>query len=281
MQSTDQMTRSGVAAELYLDLLKKCLSRYIFGEQYRPLTGRNRIARAAVGAVHGVLRPAGFELVRHSQFDSAMRAAGIDIPADAETMIGLSRLNHLQDCVTEVISEGVPGDLIETGVWRGGACILMRAVLKAYGETGRTVWLADSFEGLPEPNRTRYPAETDEGLVRGLFSAGLEQVQENFRRYGLLDSQVRFLPGWFRDTLPHAPFSRLALMRLDGDLYESTMDALVNLYPRLSVGGYVIIDDYFLACCRAAVDDFRARENVRETLLRTEDNMGAYWKRVR
>jgi hypothetical protein len=273
-------TTAHTAIELYLDLLKKCVSRYIFGENYRPVMGRNVLARAVLRSVHGVLRPAGFEIVRHSQFHPEARATGLDIPPEAETMIGMDRLDHLQDCVTDVIRRGVPGDLIETGVWRGGACILMRAVLKAYGDTTRNIWLADSFEGLPEPNRT-LPAETDPGLVRGMFSAGLEQVKQNFSRYGLLDDQVRFLPGWFRDTLPAAPFTRLAVMRLDGDLYESTMDALVNLYPRLSVGGYVIIDDYFLDCCRAATDEFREREKIGEPLLRTRDNMGVWWKRER
>jgi Macrocin-O-methyltransferase (TylF) len=196
-------------------------------------------------------------------------------------MIGMVRLDNLQDCVTEVIREKIPGDLIETGVWRGGACILMRAVLKAHGDRSRIVWLADSFEGLPRPNRDLYPAETDPRLAEGMFSAGLAQVKANFRRYNLLDEQVQFLVGWFRDTLPRAPFEKLALMRLDGDLYESTMDALVNLYPKLSIGGYVIIDDYFLDCCRSAVDEFRQTENIEEPLQRTADNMGAFWKRAR
>jgi hypothetical protein len=195
-------------------------------------------------------------------------------------MIGMVRLNNLQQCVTEVLREHIPGDLIETGVWRGGACIFMRAILKAYGDTARTVWVADSFQGLPDPNRARYPAETDPRLARGHFSAGLQQVQDNFRRYGLLDDRVQFLVGWFRDTLPVAPVEHIALMRLDGDLYESTMDALVNLYPKLSVGGYVIIDDYVLECCRTAVDDSRRKANIVEPLLPTADGESVYWKRV-
>ena len=113
-----------------------------------------------------------------------------------------------------------------------------------------------------------------------MFSAGLAAVQNNFRRYGLLDEQVRFLVGWFRDTLPAAPMQRLALLRLDGDLYESTMDSLTHLYPKLSRGGYVIVDDYFLDCCRSAVDDFRRKEKIEGPLLHTRDNMGVYWKRA-
>ena len=81
-----------------------------------------------------------------------LRENGEDWPLIAHTMIGMKRLDNLQYCVEKVIAENVPGDLIETGVWRGGAAIFMRAILKAYGVTGRRVLVADSFEGLPSPN---------------------------------------------------------------------------------------------------------------------------------
>jgi hypothetical protein len=85
--------------------------------------------------------------------------------------------------------------------------------------------------------------------------------------------------GWFRDTLPRLPIERLAIMRLDGDLYESTMDALVNLYPRLSIGGYVIIDDYNLECCQQAVHDFRRQHSINDEIVHI-DGAGVYWKRI-
>jgi O-methyltransferase len=95
----------------------------------------------------------------------------------------------------------------------------------------------------------------------------------------LLDEQVRFLEGWFRDTLPAAPIKRLAVLRLDGDLYESTIQALESLYDRLSTGGYVIIDDYGnVAGCRQAVHDFRARRGINEP-IRPIDWAGVYWRR--
>ena len=135
------------------------------------------------------------------------------------------------------LTDGVPGDLIETGVWRGGATILMRAILKARGVTDRVVWVADSFAGLPAPNAARYPLDAGINLHRfPQLAVTLERVQDNFRRYGLLDDQVRFLKGWFRDTLPAAPIERLAVLRLDGDLYESTIQALESLYDKLSAG---------------------------------------------
>jgi len=196
------------------------------------------------------------------------------------SMAGFKRLDNVQFCVEDVLVHGVPGDVIETGVWRGGSTILMRAVLAAYGVTDRRVWVADSFEGLPPPNSTDYPS--DEGVDLRLYpelSVSLEQVQSYFERYDLLDGQVRFLKGWFRDTLPTAPIDQLAVIRLDGDLYESTMDALVHLYPKLSVGGYLIVDDYgALLPCREAVHDYRAAHDIHDVLVPI-DWTGAYWQR--
>jgi O-methyltransferase len=195
-------------------------------------------------------------------------------------MIGLKRLANLRMCVESVLDEGVPGDLIETGVWRGGATIFMRAIMKTHGVTHRLVWVADSFAGLPQPDTARYPH--DEGVTLHRFSqlaVPLECVQENFRRYGLLDAQVRFLRGWFRDTLPTAPIERLAVLRLDGDLYESTIQALDGLYAKLSVGGFVIIDDFGnVAACRQAVHDFRANHGITEP-IQPIDWGGASWRR--
>src|SRR5262249_26086845 len=155
---------------------------------------------------------------RPRPLDLDVREQGRDWPVHAETMIGIHRLAQLQDAVETVLRERIPGDLIETGVLRGGASIFIRAVLAVFGAPRRTVWLADSFQGLPPPDPVAYPV--DEGVDLSQISelaVSLADVQENFRRYGLLDDQVRFLPGWFRDTLPPAPIGRLAVLRLDGD----------------------------------------------------------------
>jgi O-methyltransferase len=199
----------------------------------------------------------------------------------AETMIGLRRLENLEECIVDVIRGGIPGDLLEAGVWRGGATILMRAVLKAYGATDRVVWVADSFQGLPKPDPDHYPADAgDRHWTWPQLSVSEAEVRRNFARYGLLDDQVRFLAGWFRDTLPNAPVDRLAILRIDADMYESTREALTYLYPKLSPGGYVIIDDYGdVAGCRKAVDDFRA-ENAIAQELRKIDTAGVFWQRV-
>lgn len=214
-------------------------------------------------------------------FDPDKRAAGRDWPSMAHSMIGRARMANLRMACCDVIEKGVPGDFIETGVWRGGACIMMRGILRAYGDTTRRVWVADSFEGLPKPDAAKYAADRkDRHHTVEVLAVSLEQVQDNFRRYGLLDDQVRFLKGWFRDTLPTAPIERLAVLRLDGDMYESTMDGFVNLYHKVSPGGYVIVDDYHaVPACKTAVHDFLAGLGPKGAVQIHEiDGTGVYWQ---
>lgn len=211
------------------------------------------------------------------------------INGSAVSMLPLKRFEHLQTCIEDVLARGISGDLIEAGVWRGGATIFMRAALKAYDSTDRTVWVADSFEGLPEPDAEKFPleAKAHQGPVMTKtykhLAVSLEEVQRNFRAYGMLDEQVRFLKGWFKDTLPSAPIERLAIARLDGDFYESTRDGLVNLYDKLSIGGYIIIDDYgetSWTYCRKAVDEFRRERGIEEPLIRV-DSKCHFWRKLR
>jgi O-methyltransferase len=272
------------AAELYLDLMKNCLTRYIFPEIHRPLhrpplTIKN-IAWLAYPPIAAILEKRGLRLYRDATVDLERRAEGRDWPADAETMIGLKRLNNLQFCIEQVLRDDVPGDFIETGVWRGGACIFMRAALQAYGDATRQVWVADSFEGLPKPDGRYQQDKGDRHWKKSDFlGVSLDQVKANFSRYGLLDDRVRFLKGWFKDTLPTAPIERLAILRLDGDMYASTMDSLQNLYPKLSAGGYAIIDDYGeILSCRQAVDDFRAANQIEAPVIPI-DLGGVYWQK--
>ena len=209
-----------------------------------------------------------------------IRREGLDWPSRAYTMIGIKRLDNLQHCIESVLDNNVPGDFIETGVWRGGATIFMRAALKVDRMTDRRVWVADSFEGLPAPTPEKYPADAGDLLhTFGELAVSLERVKEHFRRFDLLDDQVCFLKGWFRDTLPDAAIKKLAILRLDGDMYESTMDALVHLYPKLSGGGFTIIDDYgAVGACRKAVDDYRNEHGIVED-VHWIDWGGIYWQK--
>jgi hypothetical protein len=242
---------------LYLDLLKRQLIGMIYEDA--PYPGRRKADKPL------------------PQYDQKLRASGRDHPSKAHSMIGLRRMDNIQWCVEQILADGVPGDLIETGVWRGGATIFMRGLLAAYGITDRTVWVADSFEGLPTPDIERFPQDTGwQPLARQLAISEAE-VRANFARYKLLDNQVRFVVGWFSESLPRAPIAQLALLRLDGDLYGSTWDALSALYAKVAPGGFVIIDDYNFVTCRQAVDDFRAQHNITARLQKI-DGSAVFWR---
>lgn len=212
------------------------------------------------------------------------RAGGIYFRRDIRrigfgyTMIGRPRLDDLDLCVSTVLDEGIDGDLVEAGVWRGGASILMRGVLMAHEDPARRVWVADSFAGLPKPQSERDTIDlsADE---RPELVVPLPRVQANFARFDLLDDRVHFLEGWFRDTLAGAPIEQIAVLRLDGDLYESTRQTFDALYDRVVPGGFVIVDDYgVLPECRQCVDDFRAERGITDPIT-TIDWTGVRWRK--
>lgn len=263
----------------YLELLKRSL----LGELEAPSRDLEPIGASSnplLRVVQRRLDDRGLVLAAPAVEDAAERREGRIWPRRAMTMVGRRRLDNLQHCIEDVLAQGVPGDVIETGAWRGGASIFMRAVLNAHGATDRSVWVADSFAGLPAPD-ARYPADSASTFhLQAPLAISLEEVRANFERYGLLDDGVRFLEGWFRDTLPSTHDRTWAVIRLDGDMYESTIDALGNLYENLSPGGWAIIDDYKIDSCHEAVTDFRAEHGIDEPLQEI-DWTGVCWQRRR
>jgi O-methyltransferase len=267
--------------ELYLDLLKKVLTRSLIANEVErhtivPVGPKSRL----LNRLNQSAARHHFEVVRlvkttpedylESGHETASRME------TAETMLGLHQLEHMEQCITDVLRDGVPGDLLEAGVWRGGMTIFMRAVLRAYRAVDRLVWAADSFAGLPQPEL----GQEYDAWQKGDMAVSLEEVRENFARYGLLDEQVRFLQGIFCDTLPKADIGRLAILRIDADLYSSTLDVLNQLYPRLSRGGFVILDDYHnLPDCRRAIHEYRENNNIGEP-METIDRRAVYWRRT-
>jgi hypothetical protein len=210
------------------------------------------------------------------------RVDGTDWPLNALTMVGLRRLDDLQACVAAIVRDEVEGDLIEAGAWRGGASIFMRAALNALGAEDRTVWVADSFQGFPEP----LPGTEDSGLdtqMSGIdyLAPALEDVRGYFARFGC-ERGVEFVPGFFEQTMDGLRGRRWSLIRVDADGYAATQLALKTLYPGLAPGGYVIIDDYFhfqLPVCRRAVDDFRREHGIDDPIERI-DWVGARWQKT-
>ena len=267
--------------QLYLGLLKQTLAFNLWPEPPGPLLRfnyrRSFFSKALVSFFSRVLALGDFQLVKNNFVSRQQREEGRIWPGYADTMVGLKRLNNVQSCIECILRDNVRGDLIETGVWRGGVCILMRAILAAHGVKDRKVFVADSFEGLPKPDPATFAADSgDTHYIHSFLSVSQQEVEKNFRRYGLLDDQVVFLKGWFKDTLPGAPIQLVSLMRLDGDMYSSTMDALQNLYPKLSVGGFCIIDDFSLPACRSAVQDYRGRHGI-TTTIEEIDWTGHFW----
>ncbi|MEO0494557.1 MAG: TylF/MycF/NovP-related O-methyltransferase [Actinomycetota bacterium] len=274
------------ARDRYVDLLMGCLTRELFlDEETHDVDLSGWRGPGSPDELKAALRANGWRVTRKGgdpskRDDASIRGEGRDWPPTAETMVGRQRLANVRSAVETVLDEDVPGDLIETGVWRGGVTILMRGILEAWGDTDRRVWVADSFEGLPAPNVEEYPDDAGHDMSGvPTLMVGADRVRANFERYGLLDDQVRLLEGWFADTLPTAPIDQLAVLRLDGDLYESTMDALVPLYDKVSAGGFVIVDDYGAwEPCRKAIDDFRAQHGITDEIVEV-DWTGVYWRK--
>lgn len=213
-------------------------------------------------------------------YDPNVRALGMDWPSVALTMIGTKRLANVRRVLESVIGEGVPGDFVETGVWRGGASIFARAVLLAYGVADRKVICCDSFEGLPPPDVVKFPADKGSDFhTYPELAVSLEEVKANFAKFDMLDEQVVFLKGWFRDTMAHVPSEHVAVLRLDGDMYESTIDPLRYLYDRIPDGGWVIVDDYHIVpVARQAVHDF-LEERGMSPVLHEIDGSGVFFRK--
>lgn len=313
-QGLGPLDRSASGEALYLDLMKRAVVNILYeDEPYFVYVGE--------------------EIRRSDGFELPARVAGEDAPTTAHSMVGVRRLDNLQFCIESALCEGVPGDIIETGVLSGGASIFCRAVLKAHHVEDRRVIACDTFVGLPAPPvamgmflvvntlarplvylllsipsrrwhrflfrlfqrrlRKNFPKVEAPGDDMVAFSiwcirnmplgprreSGLEYIKSNFARYGLLDDQVVFLKGFFSDTLPEAAINHVAVLRLDGDTYESTMDVLVHMYPKLSRDGYCIIDDYnAFSDCRRAVDEYRQKQNITDEII-TVDRIAVYWRK--
>ncbi len=252
-------TSNNASARLYLNLLRHSLCRDRFPD-----------SRYDISSGSLQLKP----------FDPELREKGRDWPLEAVTMVGTKRLENLENCCCAAVQEKIPGDFVETGVWRGGCGILMRGVLAATGDQTRQVWLFDSFEGLPQPDAKNYPHDEGDRLwtFNEYLAVSLEKVKANFERFDLLDQRTQFVAGWFRDTIPKTRLNSISVLRLDGDLYESTRLVLSHLYSRVSSRGFIIIDDYALPNCKAAVDDFRATHSIQSPMTRI-DWSGMFWRK--
>jgi O-methyltransferase len=198
------------------------------------------------------------------------------------TMTSPERMYALWQAARHVVSSGVPGAFVECGVWRGGSTMVAAHALRGIGDTGRELWLYDTFTGMPEPSgadvdfmgraAADHLADADAGpddLV--VARASLAEVRQNLGTTGYPHARLRFVPGLVEDTIPGEMPERIALLRLDTDWESSTRHELEHLWPRLEIGGVLIVDDYgHWAGARAAVDAYFARRDDRPLLVRAD-----------
>lgn len=190
------------------------------------------------------------------------------------TMIGWRRLDNLEQCINAVVKELVPGCIVEAGVWKGGACIFANAVLKELRAV-RNIYVCDIFSGtFPKPTN-----EDDQWTEVNDFSPlaiGLQEVRNNFAKFGMLTDNVIFKEGWFSDTLRTIK-EPVAILRIDGDTYQSTMDSLA-LEPQVPSGGYIIMDDWAIASSKKAFLEYFKGTVTEEDLVQV-DSLSRYWRK--
>lgn len=197
-------------------------------------------------------------------------------PFEADSMIGVHRMVNIYEAIKYVVRNGIQGDFAETGVWKGGACVLANAVLHEMGQQSlRKVHVFDSFEGLPKPYMVQ-----DNGDVHHTFDflcVDLDYVTGVFNKYGYLTENVVFRKGFFSETMKEtSDIEKISILRLDGDMYSSTIEVLEALYQKVSTGGVVIVDDWALPGARSAVVDFRTRIGERLDFVPIDD-YSCYW----
>ena len=274
-------------SEIYLDHLKRSLLNEIYlDDELRLLYMRDCLEgrEAFDAAIYHDIRDArreAYAALQASREVGRFPERNIHRSGFSHTMIGRKRLDSLHDCLDLVRIDGILGDFVECGVWRGGACMFMTGYAHVHRLADRTVFVADSFEGLPVPNH-----ELDRNLDLSKtdfpeLAISVATVRENFEVAGLPLDNVQFLKGWFKDTLKNAPIKNIALLRLDGDLYESTMDTLNALYPKVSPGGVVIVDDHNgLPMCRQAVADYFEQSGYMPPEMVEIDWTGVWWRKA-
>jgi O-methyltransferase len=201
----------------------------------------------------------------------------------SETMTSIERLYALHKAIEHVIDAGIPGDFVECGVWHGGSVMMMALSAAHFGALDRTIWLYDTFSGMPPPGAVDVQAHTGTG-AQALLDANernetnpfwavttRRRVEANMRATGYPTGRIRIVEGDVLRTLPDQAPREIAVLRLDTDWYASTLHELGCLYPRLPCGGVLIIDDYgYWEGARKATDEFLARQPQRPMLHRID-----------
>jgi len=256
------------AREAYIEVVKSYVSANIFGS-----------------AEMSVVPALGTNYFTAVPLDVKSRVGGKDWTYLGLTMTGHARVKNVQDLLVDIIKKNISGGYMETGVWRGGSSIFARAVMRAYGEGNRKLFVCDSFAGLPPGERQL--DSRDKGWDKTSYlEVGVDTVVDNFRRLSLLDHNVIFAQGFFNLSMPRLRYhvDQLAILRMDGDMYESTVDVLYHMYDKLELNGYVIVDDWIQNHgedfpSKTAVEDFWAVHGLKPNIFEI-DGCSVYWKKT-
>lgn len=193
------------------------------------------------------------------------------------TMISPERGWALTEAVRYVARAHIPGDIVECGVWKGGACLLASFILHSVEPyTERLIWLYDTFKGMVKPGVNDRIASSGQALTErgaeGWWAIDIDEVRSLMRKSPLDEGTFNFVAGAVAETLEFSVPQKIAILRLDTDWYESTLKELEVLYPRLSKGGVLIVDDYgHFTGAKKAVDEYFERQPV---LLHRSDYTG-------
>ncbi|CAH1798105.1 unnamed protein product [Owenia fusiformis] len=247
--------------DIYLKTLKVTLTGYAF---------KSKSIKVGAGEI----------AIGNQAMNDDARKRGADWPSVGYTMIGTIGLENVQELLEHVIQDGVPGDFLEAGVWRGGASMFAKAIMNSYNQQNRQTWVCDSFEGLPPATQAK---DNDHWSKMKALAVSKEIVRGHFDEFFLLDETVHFIQGYFVYSLPclrktlTERNNKIAVLRADGDMYESLMDILFNLYEFVPVGGYIIIDDWGIQVAKKAVQEFRAMHDIKSTIFPFR-GISMYWK---
>lgn len=264
----------------------------------------NMLATLLTGAAL-VCNPSSAEQLEgcYAVFRAGSGAPTMKMKRTSTTMTGIKRLFNVRDLVIEVANKRLTGGYLEAGVWRGGNSIMAAATMQLYGLGTRPIYLCDSFHGLPL-SRKDSPRPREGGIyqrMKGTLSVSAQRVVGNFDRFSIPREHVTIVPGYFVESLPglrdelDARGEMLAVLRMDGDMYDSTADILFNLYDLVQEGGFVIIDDFGWANgavangtsfakplfgAKQALLDFRVLHSIDDP-MKDIDGMGAYFQKTK
>ncbi|MEM1032439.1 MAG: TylF/MycF/NovP-related O-methyltransferase [Myxococcota bacterium] len=274
----EAVTRPDDATARYLDLLNDSLTGILEGPAAVPprLSGRRR---QVVDVANRALARWNLEIMRAERFDLQRRLTGSSQPLKALTQMSRLRLRQLEAMVRFLVAEGIEGDVLEAGAWRGGSVIFLRATLDVLGAKDRTVWAADSFAGYPPPGPDAGPEERELYAQARYWTVTRTEIVQNLERYRCARG-VEVLEGWFDRSLPEANLGPLAMVRVDVDGYEGVRAALEVAWPKLASGGFVIVEDVEVAGAYRAATDVRRASGVTAPWRETPGSpRTVYWRK--